>query len=86
MVIISCKKHEKELQHAIDHVGELAMNAVDTYLDAKAKLPFQSEEITAYCGVLESGVSGSLEWSVSISRYFGTEGGTIKESKKAMLH
>ncbi|GJJ06179.1 hypothetical protein Clacol_000368 [Clathrus columnatus] len=87
MVIILCKKHEKELQHAIDHVGEMAKKEIDTYLDAKAKLPFQSEEITAYYGVLESAVSGSLEWSVheSVSRYFGNEGGNVKETKKATM-
>lgn len=85
MVIILCKKHDKDLQRAINHVGELSTKAIDTYLEAKAKLPFQSEDITACCGALESIISGSLEWSVSVSRYFGTEGGKIKDLKKIVL-
>ena len=77
------------LQEAFDIAGQLFEHDVEEFLRTKRLLPNWGSEVDAlvsqYVTGLECWVSGSLEWSLSGSRYFGDSVEEVRRTRRVAL-
>ncbi|KAF8811256.1 terpenoid synthase [Phlegmacium glaucopus] len=88
MIYILMKYHGHDLQSAVDHVGGLCMQSVDTFY-ANKELPSWSPEIddmvARYVRGLQDWVVGTLHWSFQTHRYFKSDGLEVKRHRVVTL-
>ncbi|KIM48679.1 hypothetical protein M413DRAFT_83524 [Hebeloma cylindrosporum] len=89
MIVILMQYHNLSLQGAVDYVGELCKQTIDTFSTNKAELPSWGPEIdemvARYVQGLQDWIVGSLHWSFQTQRYFGTEGLEVKKHRLVKL-
>ncbi|KAF8499975.1 terpenoid synthase [Gautieria morchelliformis] len=82
LVTVIMKHYDMDLQAAVDHAGNMCIEAIESYCEHKARLPSYGPEIdsqvAAYTRGLESWISGNLEWILLTQRYFGNRGQEVK--------
>ncbi|KAJ8074430.1 Alpha-muurolene synthase [Marasmius tenuissimus] len=97
MIVIYMKRHGYSLQDAVDTVGKHCENAIKNFSEARKKLPtvwhdedgnevpVNNDEVQQYVKGLQDWIVGSLHWSYMTTRYFGTEGQTVKDKRYVKL-
>ncbi|TFK30274.1 terpenoid synthase [Coprinopsis marcescibilis] len=89
MIVILMQHHGHSLQSAIDYVGDLCQQTIDTFCSNKNNLPSWGPEIddivARYVQGLQDWIVGSLHWSFQTHRYFGAEGQAIKKHRMVKL-
>ncbi|KAJ7633071.1 isoprenoid synthase domain-containing protein [Roridomyces roridus] len=89
MIVILMKYHEHTLQSAVDYVGELCRETIDSFQRNRRLVPSWGTEIDSmvqrYIRGLESWIVGSLHWSFMTERYFGASGEDVKKTRVVSL-
>ncbi|KAF8507857.1 hypothetical protein BU17DRAFT_57157, partial [Hysterangium stoloniferum] len=74
IVALVMKAHNLDLQGAVDHIADMCRESIESFHAAKAVLPSWGTEIdkdvTMYIKCIEDWMSGSLQWSLFLERYF----------------
>lgn len=84
--------HEKciGLQEAVDYVGELCRQRLDTFTDNLECIPSWGPEVDRdvqiYVKGLQDWIVGWLHWSFTTHRYFGDLGPEIKKTQFVKLY
>lgn len=83
------KKYNLDLQSAVDRVGELCINAIQTYQKVKASFPSYGpkvdKDLEGFFHGLQSWMSGCLDWSFLTPRYLGPNRYEIRKHKWVTL-
>ena len=62
------------LQQAVDRLGEMCMQCIDTFVENLPRLPSWGDaidkDVKLYVGGLREWIVGSLHWSFETKRYF----------------
>jgi hypothetical protein len=73
------------LQQAVDRIGEMCIQAIDTFVENQARIPSWGDDIDkdvkAYVGGMREWFAGSLHWSFMTTRYFGDNGALVKATR-----
>ena len=73
------------LQQAVDRIGELCKQTIDTFIENQARVPSWGDDIDKdvklYVNGLQEWIVGSLHWSFMTTRYFGDDGGAVKATR-----
>jgi hypothetical protein len=73
------------LQQSVDRIGEMCIQAVDTFVENQARIPSWGDDIDkdvkAYVGGMREWFAGSLHWSFMTTRYFGDNGALVKATR-----
>lgn len=89
MIVILMLYHGHTLQSAVDYVGDLCAQTIDTFCENKKKLPSWGPEVdemvAKYVQGLQDWIVGSLHWSFQTHRYFGTKGLEVKAHRFVKL-
>ena len=89
MVAVTMRRHNLDLQEAIDFVGGLCDASIDRFEHERQSLPSWGRAIdgavATYVQGLQDWMIGALHWSYDTARYFGDEGMTIKSSRVVAL-
>ncbi|PPQ86910.1 hypothetical protein CVT25_009796 [Psilocybe cyanescens] len=89
MIIILMHHHAMSLQEAVDYVGDLCAQTIDTFCRNKERLPSWNPEIddmvARYVQGLQDWIVGSLHWSFQTRRYFGEQGMEVKKHRVVKL-
>lgn len=84
MVTVLMNAHGLEIQDAVDRVGDMCINVLDTFRKNRASLPKWNSEVDKdverYARSLEGWLTANLHWSFMSGRYFGTKGPEIKKT------
>ncbi|KDQ61070.1 hypothetical protein JAAARDRAFT_125196 [Jaapia argillacea MUCL 33604] len=85
MVVILMMYHGHDLQSAIDHIGDMCRDTINTFIANQAKVPSWGTEVdkdvAAYVQGLQEWIVGSLHWSFQTKRYFGDNGQEVKKTR-----
>lgn len=85
MIPVVMNQRNLDLQSAVDFVGEMCKSAIDRFIAERANLPSWGPEIDrqvkTYVQGLADWIVGSLHWSFESTRYFGTSGRRIKQTR-----
>ena len=77
------------LQEAVDRVGNMCCDVLDTFRKDRERLPKWSPDtdtdVERYIRGLESWLIACLHWSFMSGRYFGAKGLQIKETRVVEL-
>ncbi|TFK54635.1 terpenoid synthase [Heliocybe sulcata] len=89
MVVILMKYHGHNLQSAIDYVGDLCRETINTFIANREKVPSWGPEIdkdvAGYVQGLQEWIVGSLHWSFQTRRYFADKGAEVKRTRYVKL-
>ncbi|KZT27334.1 terpenoid synthase [Neolentinus lepideus HHB14362 ss-1] len=89
MVVILMKYHNHTLQSAIDYVGGLCRETINTFIENKTKVPSWGPEVdkdvAGYVHGLQEWIVGSLHWSFQTKRYFQDRGAEVKRTRYVKL-
>jgi alpha-muurolene/germacrene-A/gamma-muurolene/(+)-delta-cadinol synthase len=89
MVTILMNAERLAIQDAVDHVGDVCIQVLDTFRENRKSLPKWGPEIDKdverYAGSLEGWLTANLHWSFMSGRYFGTKGPEIKKTRVVEL-
>ncbi|KAF9479291.1 terpenoid synthase [Pholiota conissans] len=89
MITILMEYHGLDLQGAVDFVGDLCSQTIDTFNENKKNVPSWGPEIddmvSRYIQGLQDWIVGSLHWSFQTHRYFGKEGQEVKKHRMVKL-
>eukprot|EP00753_Platysulcus_tardus_P013398 PLAT3672.1.p1 GENE.PLAT3672.1~~PLAT3672.1.p1 ORF type:complete len:412 (-),score=-36.47 PLAT3672.1:340-1575(-) len=89
MVVILMQYHGHTLQSAIDYVGDLCRQTINTFIENKSKVPSWGPEVdkdvAGYVQGLQEWIVGSLHWSFQTKRYFGDNGAEVKRTRYVKL-
>jgi len=89
MIVILMKYHGHDLQGAVDYVGDLCAQTIDTFVENRSKLPSWGPEVDdmvqRYVMGLQDWIVGSLHWSFMTHRYFAMNGGEVKKTRFVKL-
>jgi hypothetical protein len=73
------------LQQAVDRVGDMCKETIDTFVENQARVPSWGDaidgDVKLYVNGLKEWIVGSLHWSFMTKRYFGDNGGTVKATR-----
>jgi hypothetical protein len=73
------------LQQAVDRIGDLCKQTIDTFIENQARVPSWGDDVDRdvklYVNGLQEWIVGSLHWSFMTTRYFGDNGGAIKATR-----
>jgi hypothetical protein len=73
------------LQQAVDRIGELCKQTIDTFVENQARVPSWEDDIDKdvklYVNGMQEWIVGSLHWSFMTTRYFGNNGGAVKATR-----
>jgi hypothetical protein len=73
------------LQQAVDRIGDLCKQTIDSFVENQARVPSWGDEIDKdvklYVNGLQEWIVGSLHWSFMTTRYFGDNGGAVKATR-----
>lgn len=86
MIPIFMEHHNMTLQQAVDQVGELCRQTIDTFAENLKRIPSFGDEkldkdVQTYVDGLRYWISGSLHWSFKTERYFGKDGEQVKKTR-----
>ena len=85
MICVFMTNDGLSLQQAVDRIGELCKQTVDTFVENQARVPSWGEDIDRdvklYVNGLQEWIAGSLHWSFMTTRYFGDNGGAVKATR-----
>jgi alpha-muurolene/germacrene-A/gamma-muurolene synthase len=89
MVCVFMNNDGLGLQQAVDRVGGLCKQAIDTFIENQARVPSWGDDIDKdvklYVNGLQEWIAGSLHWSFMTTRYFGNNGGEVKATRMVEL-
>lgn len=73
------------LQQAVDRVGEMCRQTINTFIENQARVPSWGNHIDGdvklYVNGLQEWIVGSLHWSFMTKRYFDDNGGLVKATR-----
>jgi hypothetical protein len=73
-----------DLQQAVDRIGEMCKQTIDTFVENQARVPSWGDDIDKdvklYVNGFQEWIVGSLHWSFITRRYFGENGVAVKAS------
>jgi len=73
------------LQQAVDRIGELCKQTIDTFIENQARVPSWGDnvdkDVELYVNGLQEWIVGSLHWSFMTTRYFGNDGGVVRATR-----
>jgi hypothetical protein len=85
MICVFMANDGLSLQQAVDRIGELCKQTIDTFIENQARVPSWGDDIDQdvklYVNGLQEWIVGSLHWSFMTTRYFGDNGGAIKATR-----
>lgn len=86
MVAVLMHHYDYSLQEAVNHVGAMCREVMDTFAKNKTLIPSFGEEtldshVAKYVEGLQDWISGALHWSFKSQRYLGAEGPEIKKHR-----
>ncbi|TBU35420.1 terpenoid synthase [Dichomitus squalens] len=89
MIVILMELRGCDLQTAIDFVGELCKQTVDTFMENQRNVPSfgprLDRDVALYVQGLQDWIVGSLHWSFMSERYFGKSGAAVKKHRIVKL-
>ncbi|KAK1231745.1 Anterior gradient protein 3 [Marasmius sp. AFHP31] len=89
MIVILMVHYGHTLQSAMDFVGEKCRNCIDNFKATRENLPSWGPEVDdvvqRYVKGLQDWIVGSLHWSFQTTRYFGSEGQAVKNTRYVKL-
>ena len=90
MIVIFMEHYGYTLQEAVDHVGEMCRETIQTFVENQKRIPSFGDEkldkdVAGYVEGLQNWIVGSLHWSFMTKRYFGTEGAEVKKHRWVKL-
>lgn len=78
------QQYDLDLQSAFDHVGEMCIQEINTFVETRQQLPSWGPEIdvqvAAYVDGIQDWIIGNLHWSFESERYFGKMGKQVKDT------
>ena len=73
------------LQQAIDRIGEMCQQSMDTFVENQKRVPSWGDsidkDVKLYVRGLQEWMVGCLNWSFVTKRYFGDNGGMVKATR-----
>jgi hypothetical protein len=85
MICVFMTNDGLSLQQAVDRIGDLCKQTIDTFIEDQARVPSWGDDIDKdvklYVNGLQEWIVGSLHWSFMTTRYFGDNGGAIKATR-----
>ena len=90
MIVILMTYYGMTLQEAVDRVGELCQQTIDTFCENMERVPSfgdakLDQDAAAYVQGLQDWIVGSLHWSFMTERYFGKQGAEVKKHRVVTL-
>ncbi len=89
MIVILMQLRGFDLQTAVDFVGELCRQTIDTFVENQQNVPSfgpkLDRDVALYVQGLQDWIVGSLHWSFMTQRYFGKEGAEVKRHRVVTL-
>jgi len=89
MIAIVMKYQGLGLQAAVDFVGELCRQTIDSFMEYQKNIPSWGPEldrdVAMYVQGLQDWIVGSLHWSFITERYFGKDGPEVKKTRIVKL-
>jgi len=74
------------LQQAVDRIGDMCKQTRDGSIENQTRVPLWGDGIDRavklYVDCLQNWFVGSLHWSFMTTRYFGDDGGSVKENDR----
>ena len=78
-----------DLQTAVDYVGDLCRQAIDTFVENQQRMPSfgpkLDRDVARYVEGLQDWIVGSLHWTFMSERYFGKSGAKVKKCRIVKL-
>jgi len=85
MICVFMTNDGLSLQQAVDRIGELCKQTIDTFVENQARVPSWGDDIDKdvklYVNGLQEWIVGSLHWSFMTTRYFGDNGRAVKATR-----
>jgi hypothetical protein len=85
MICVFMTNDGLDLQQAVDRIGELCKQTIDTFVENQALVPSWGDDIDKdvklYVNGMQEWIVGSLHWSFMTTRYFGDNGGAVKATR-----
>jgi hypothetical protein len=89
MICVFMMNDGLDLQQAVDRVGEMCKQTIDTFIENQARVPSWGDrldkDVKMYVNGLREWISGSLHWSFLTKRYFGDNGQVVKATRVVEL-
>ena len=89
MVVILMELRGFDLQTAVDFVGDLCRQTIDTFMENQQNVPSfgprLDRDVALYMQGLQDWIVGSLHWSFMTERYFGKSGAEVKKNRIVRL-
>lgn len=77
------------LQQAVDRLGEMCKQTIDTFIENQARVPSWGDridkDVELYVNGMKEWIVGSLHWSFRTKRYFGDNGEEVKATRVVEL-
>jgi hypothetical protein len=74
-----------DLQQAVDRLGEMCKQSIDTFIENQARVPSWGDridkDVKLYVNGMKEWIVGSLHWSFMTKRYFGDDGEKVKATR-----
>ncbi len=90
MICVFMSNDGLSLQQAVDRIGDLCKQTIDTFIENQAQVPSSwgtddsddiDKGVKLYVNGLREWIVGSLHWSFMTTRYFGDNGGAVKATR-----
>jgi alpha-muurolene/germacrene-A/gamma-muurolene synthase len=85
MICVFMTNDGLDLQQAVDRIGDLCKQTIDSFVENQARVPSWGDDIDKdvklYVNGLQEWIAGSLHWSFMTTRYFGENGGAVKATR-----
>ncbi|KAM5532938.1 hypothetical protein V8D89_013404 [Ganoderma adspersum] len=89
MIVILMELRGFDLQTAVDFVGDLCRQTIDTFMENQGNVPSfgprLDRDVALYMQGLQDWIVGSLHWSFMTERYFGKSGAEVKKHQIVRL-
>lgn len=73
------------LQEAVDRVGEVYKQTLDTFIESQKRIPSWGDsidkDVKLYVNGMQEWIVGSINWSYVTKRYFGDNGESVKATR-----
>ena len=89
MIVILMRLRGFELQEAVDYVGDLCRQTIDTFIENQQRVPSfgpkLDRDVALYVQGLQDWIVGSLHWTFESEQYFGKSGARVKKDRIVRL-
>lgn len=89
MIVILMSLRDLDLQAAVDFIGDLCRQTIDTFIENQQRLPSfgpkVDHDVALYVQGLQDWIVGSLHWTFMSERYFGKSGAKVKQDRIVRL-